>query len=495
MELHSHEITCVVEHIPLTNPDNSVSSSAIWLSPSYILAPGCLLGYSTDFSTVIGSSDEVNAIKGSFHLMASAENQSIHKHQLELVTHWQCSMLADTIDTLFSRSNLAQCSSRESESEVNHGFLSLFLLLRIVKGSFYHYSLQQLDKRIDQLDVGDAVMICSTPFGSTHVSAFENSWSTGIVSSCINISSGTFLCDASCIPGSQGGLVFNKLSMSPAAVVIHPVVWKNNECTGLSLIASLQAILKSLQDHISLTDLSLTEQITALSSCDTVPPTPQPRTNSTERLVRVKSNGAWGSGIILSQCFVLTCAHVVKGSNSHRITVTLPDGKVIPCVIIYASTIDKKFDVAVLQLNEILQETPIIGSPPAVHIGDQVTSHGYGIFEKGTGGVMTMGTVAKVHAYNNKAFSLVITSRVSCGSSGGTVTNSSGEIVGMIIANTYDATNDISYSELSFGLSLELIYDAIENLCVTLSTEKFRMLERKLKNWQDCDGISLKAKL
>lgn len=487
MDLERHEITCVIRYTPETEENNSISCSAIWLSPSYILVPGCLLGYSVDSSILSTNSLKGQAVKGSFHLLRKTEDQ-ISSDDVELVTFWNCKLLSKTIDSLFCPSNMSQGSSQDSDTRMNRSFLSLFLLLHIKENSDVNRNLQHYANHAADLQTGQGVMICSTPFGSTHFASFQNSWSSGIISNCVDKSSGTFLTDATCIPGCQGGLVFEKRSLLPAAVVIHPVMWKNDEATGLSLVSSLQVILNSLQDHMSFADLSLSECVIRMDVeyCYSNTPTASVPAN---RLVRVKNGRAWGSGIALSGNYVLTCAHVVKGHDLQQLAIILQNGEVNQGLVIYESN-HPQLDIAVLRLKEQLQGVPMMKNPPLIFQGMEVISQGFSLFEDAAS-VATSGTIAKVHRYNSKAFILATTSRVSSGASGGTISNHSGEIIGMIVANTYDATNEITYTDVSFGISLEILYQAIKHLCSSGSTGIFIELENQLKD-SPCSILSAK---
>lgn len=485
-DLAQHEVTCVVQYNPHDPALSPVSCSAVHLSPSYVLAPGCLLGYSKGKLRI--------ELDGEFMVQSAAK--ATHRELIELkadfVTSWCCKELSKVINTLFSSSDISTSrSSDESTSiEFDTASLSTFVLLQIDDPSVGKEQTLQKYSHIPTPSSPEEIIVCSTPFGSSHLTSFYNSWSAGIISKCVDQHSGVFMTDVSCVPGSQGGLVYMRKSMSPAAIILHPVIWKADECTGLSLIASLNGIVKSLREHLNMEGMILTPNIME-EHYENAIYEPQHENFISERLVRVRIGGTWGSGILISGQYVLTCAHVVQGHKNRKINVMKKDQS-LSCKVIYESIAIDKLDVAILELEHTVSHIPILQVPSSAKVGLPVLCSGYGIFENGTYCINTAGIVASIMRYQSCDHWLVTTCKVNSGSSGGIVTDTVGQPIGMIMANTYDETNQMTYSNVSIVLSLHILYDSLIEMCTENSVKGFINLERLLCTDK---GFSLQAKL
>lgn len=487
VNLTLHEITCVVVYSPDdSDPTQSVSASAILLSPSHVLATGCLL---------CNSHMENTNLQGTFKVLCSQSNSAC-EWEAELVTSWQCRKLAQDIEPFFASSDLSTGNVKDQDIELDKSLLSMFLLLHFKRPmAEEHQTLLRYD-RISSLSRPDGIMVCSTPFGSTHFSSLCNSWSSGIISKCINEASGLFLTDVSCVPGSQGGLVFDQRNMLPAAVIIYPVIWRSDECSGLSIISSLQVILESLHEHttkenIVISEDSLIKMLNNISNIIIANASREVGESPEDRLVRVTVGNSWGSGIILSGKYVLTCAHVVQGQHSGLIFVVRHSNPK-RCKVIYQSMSLDKLDVAILELQDEIPGIGLLPKPSSVMAGQPVTAQGFGIFERGGISITTSGIISTVMQHGSSSYYVLTTCKVSSGASGGMILDQNMVPLGLIIANTYDATNKITYPHISMALCIDILYDCIKNLCLESSVTGFMELENRLK---DHVGFSMQSKL
>ena len=147
----------------------------------------------------------------------------------------------------------------------------------------------------------------------------------------------------------------------------------------------------------------------------------------------------------------------------------------------FRSAAENRLDVAILKLTEKLDGIDILLSIPMIRVGVEVTARGYGIFRHELVVNVSSGIIAKCHSINSCAYTLVTTCKVHPGSSGGAITDKSGNILAMITSNTYDATNKIVYNDVSLGLSLEILYPSIVRLCCLDDLNGFKKLEEYLK--------------
>lgn len=95
---------------------------------------------------------------------------------------------------------------------------------------------------------GNFVYIESSPFGSASPNIFLNSLSHGIICNSSPKSGEVLLTDARCITGSEGAPVFAVISgqRRPCALVMSPFCWRGGEWLGLTLLASLSPVLRTL---------------------------------------------------------------------------------------------------------------------------------------------------------------------------------------------------------------------------------------------------------
>lgn len=461
-DLQHHQLTCVVVCTTNSKEEDDVSSSAIFLSSTLVLAPGCLLAnLEKDRSTPTAKSFKI--------LLKQDETSPFHELKVKAVTTLRTPRLVDAIDKLFSSSNICFTTPNEDALEVN--LLSTFILLQTSVEEASFRSLKSYCV-LPKLFAGTQILLLSTPFGSSHLESFYNCWNSGVVSKVIDDEHVLYLSNISCVPGMQGGLVFDKKSMKPAAIALHPVIWKNNEPTGLSIIVSLNIVLEAFAIHYK---QNFNSDIDIL--CIPLHRQPNmPMQKYHNRLARVRTENSWGTGILLSDLYVLTCLHVIKGHE--HITVEF-EGCSLKPTIAYQSDSDL-FDVAVLKLQHSISKVGILSKVLPVLAGKCVEAVGFCVFERGYIPTVTSGIISKVHTYGHFSCHLITTCKVNPGASGGALINTDGQIIAMITANVHDTTNKVIHSDTSFCLSLHILYAAVQRLCCTGNMDGFKDLEMKL---------------
>jgi len=105
------------------------------------------------------------------------------------------------------------------------------------------------------IGVGSVVYVVGTPFGNLSPPVFLNSVSKGVLSNVCGANQELLLTDARCIPGTEGGAIYEQSwqhDCLPVGVVVAPFCWKANEWIGLSLGCRLSSVLNSLENILDL---------------------------------------------------------------------------------------------------------------------------------------------------------------------------------------------------------------------------------------------------
>ena len=140
------------------------------------------------------------------------------------------------------------------------------------------------------------------------------------------------LTDARCLPGTEGGGLFVMTEGDDHAhlvgVIVSSLCWKGVEWIGLTLVCSVQVILRNIRDII--TDRINVESTLKELSClrGGAPESLRLMTTASSFssslrehpvVCLIESGQFWGSGVLVASRLVLTCRHVVNGKK----TVTL----------------------------------------------------------------------------------------------------------------------------------------------------------------------------
>lgn len=474
-DLSGYEATCVIIH-HTNSPDeqDSTSCSAIFLSPTHILAPGCLLNF-----------DDQNGFNanGNFEVIIKNNSGNLERLKADVVTSWKCHPLFKSLNDLFSTSSITP-NSVDDSGVVDINSLSTFIILKIAPCCHCHNTLKCINS-IEDPRTGAEVMVCSTPFGSNYSDSFFNSWIAGSVSKCVEAECGLYLCDLTCVPGMQGGVVFLRKSMTIVGMVIHPVIWRPDECTGLSLIVSFTTIISSLQ--LSCSDLNKTLSPTSLKTLSNVNFASPDTRSPCFRLVRLKVGATWGSGIIISPLYILTCAHVLDGHHHSTVVWVKAYQGDFRATVAYKSSNKDSFDVAVLRLDAKLPNMKVISPALTTKVGMEVIAQGFGIFEQGRSAIITKGIVMNLSLSGKYLHTIITSCKVHSGSSGGLFLDTSGGMIGMITSNVYDQINKLGYTHIGMGLSLDIMHSQIKLLDKEDNFSGFSALETELtKNHENC---------
>lgn len=156
-------------------------------------------------------------------------------------------------------------------------------------------------------------------------------------------------------------------------------------------------------------------------------------------VVRVSIDGEMGSGVIITrEGYVLTSKHMIGDSQSA--TVMLGNGARYPASVAAA---DDARDLAILRLPENPEGYPFaaLGNPAesdTLRLGSQVIVMGYPDDNKTDQVTLSAGKICGFPRVNSVSF-LQGDVRINLGNSGGPMTNSEGEVIGIISSRYTDA--------------------------------------------------------
>lgn len=303
-----------------------------------------------------------------------------------------------------------------------------------------------------QYSKGDNLMVEATPFANLNPDIFMNHKSTGIVS---NKAGGILIMtDARCVPGTDGGAVFIKKGHLRylIGVVITSLCWRNNEWVGLSLVCAIPDILKTVE-QICKIDRFYESQVMKIHRnrlseiFEAVP------------MVMVGSN--WGSGVVIGHKYdryVLTCSHVIKGSDYTTVKVKFPTERVDIGKVLYKTATDGQFDTGIISISSKSVPYVEIATNP-VSEGDRVFVIGHPLFseEKRLDPTITSGIISKVVKVNGIPVLVQTTCAVHAGASGGALVNQSGELVGIPVSNAKDMSSKALFPHINMSVPVTTI--------------------------------------
>ena len=171
-------------------------------------------------------------------------------------------------------------------------------------------------------------------------------------------------------------------------------------------------------------------------------------------------NGATsaGSGVIIrSDGIIVTCAHVIEGSNA--IKVYLKNGQEYDAQVIGS---DEKSDIAVLKINATNLTPVALGDSSKVRLGDNVIAIGNPLGE--LNGSVTVGVISAVDrsiTIDNYTMTVLQTdAAINPGNSGGALLNGQGQLIGIVNAKS----SGTSVEGLGFAIPLNRITTIIEQI-------------------------------
>ena len=172
-----------------------------------------------------------------------------------------------------------------------------------------------------------------------------------------------------------------------------------------------------------------------------------------------------GSGVIMTEDgYILTCAHVVSGASS--IKVTLNDNTEYDATLVGSDT---QSDIAVIKIDATGLTPAVMGDSDALAVGEDVVAVGNPLGE--LGGTVTNGIVSALNRQiqvNSSTMSVIQTNAaVSPGNSGGGLFNSAGELIGIVNAkSTGDYSEGLGFA-IPINTALPVAQDLMENGYVT----------------------------
>lgn len=428
--------------------------------------------------------DHTEVTDVSYKLM---DRPNVIRQEAELLMMVNCVEFQDAFHKIFKGADNWGFYGGIEDSGVleNSTFLSWFAFLKVPSSSTYSESLPWL--KSDTLKKGFSVLACGSPFGGLCPDLFMNTVSKGIVSNLAGDENALILTDARCLPGTEGGGLF--VSEEDRAylvgLIISPLCWKSEEWIGLTLVCSVDLILKNVLKAVgsqeTLTEMSLHFIRKSLQAPLTN------RRSESERypgVVLINADRLWGSGVLLNQHLVLTCRHLVNEKSLVTVKADL-GGRfhVMSGKVLYSSAPSSPYDIAVVELQEPLMN--IVTPRLARHFypGEDVVVVGFGALGGSSGPSFTSGILSRVITHQSQPVMLQTTCAVHSGASGGAVVRSgTGELLGIVSSNTRDYSAKVTYPHLNFSVPVTVLEPLLGLFAQTGNPAVFKALDSAEKD-------------
>ena len=150
--------------------------------------------------------------------------------------------------------------------------------------------------------------------------------------------------------------------------------------------------------------------------------------------VKTEKDSVTATGFFVSDSWIVTCYHIIKGMKTGSVTLILDDEE-YPIKAVMA--VDEPHDLAIVEATGITAPPLSLGDSDAVQIGDTVFVVSNPKKIKGTFSVGIASNRSIAHALSTDEL-LQITAPVSSGSSGGPVLNNDGEVIGVVAGGRDD---------------------------------------------------------
>ncbi|KAM4636818.1 peroxisomal leader peptide-processing protease [Discoglossus pictus] len=403
--------------------------------------------------------------------------QAQRKHQhAQLLMLVPCPEFQVAFSNLFGKAEGWVFSSEEEKHEYGElqkdlAYLHWFAVLRLQYPPDNGFDKLSYMKSAN-LQKGSMVFACGSPFGSFYPDIFLNTISKGILSNMAGDGNVVLLTDARCLPGSEGGGIFvvEAGALHLVGIVVTPLCWKNNEWVGLTVACSIGRILENILKVFGRNNISVTNDLTAMqlinSYATNLKRNPKPLEQLSPAVVLVDSGHVWGSGVMITPKVVLTCRHVVRESSRISVKIRFPAAEIKQVVkgrVIFSTEESSPYDIAVVELEEMVMGVPEPAWASTYHTGEDVCVLGYGAFGDRCGPSVTSGTLSAVISVGNVPVMLQTSCAVHGGSSGGPVVASgSGELLGIVASNTRDNSTGATYPHLNFSIPITVLQSAVE---------------------------------
>ena len=165
-----------------------------------------------------------------------------------------------------------------------------------------------------------------------------------------------------------------------------------------------------------------------------------------------------GSGVILTEDgYISTCAHVVEGANS--VKVTLNDDTSYDATIVGT---DKKNDIAIIKIDAKDLTPAIVGDSEILTVGSEVIAIGNPLGElRGTATAGIISATNRTIEVEGQAMTLIQTdAAISPGNSGGGLFDATGKLIGIVNAKVSDSRAE----GLGFAIPVNSVLDEISDL-------------------------------
>ena len=165
-----------------------------------------------------------------------------------------------------------------------------------------------------------------------------------------------------------------------------------------------------------------------------------------------------GSGVILTEDgYIATCAHVVDGAKS--VKVTLNDDTSYDAAIVGT---DKKNDIAIIKIDSTGLVPAVVGDSETLTVGSEVIAIGNPLGElRGTATAGIISATNRTIEVEGQAMTLIQTdAAISPGNSGGGLFDATGKLIGIVNAKVSDSRAE----GLGFAIPVNSVLDEISDL-------------------------------
>ena len=165
-----------------------------------------------------------------------------------------------------------------------------------------------------------------------------------------------------------------------------------------------------------------------------------------------------GSGVILTEDgYIATCAHVVEGAKS--VKVTLNDDTSYDAAIVGT---DKKNDIAIIKIDAKDLTPAVVGDSETLTVGSEVIAIGNPLGElRGTATAGIISATNRTIEVEGQPMTLIQTdAAISPGNSGGGLFDATGKLIGIVNAKV----NDSQAEGLGFAIPVNSVVDEISDL-------------------------------
>ncbi|KAK2824352.1 hypothetical protein Q5P01_021527 [Channa striata] len=334
---------------------------------------------------------------------------------------------------------------------------------------------------------GCPVVACGSPFGSLCLDLFISTLSRGIISNLAGEDNAVILTDARCLPGTEGGGLFEVGSADNVhliGLIVSPFGWKANEWIGLTLVCSAHLIFRNVIRCMSaqhrLRDVWPHPGETGLHMSNTAH---KSKAAEYPTVCFVDSAQFWGSGVVVTSHLVVTCRHVVNGKS----TVTLKfhhSDRVQDIVgdVLFSTQASSPYDLALVQLRDSAPQAVVPQMTKSFHPGESVVVVGYGGLGYSCGPSLTCGVLSKAISLNRQPVMLQTTCAVQAGASGGALVRThSGELLGIVSSNTKDLAAEVTYPHLNFSIPVTVFQRLLQHFHHKKNVNIFKVLDNTEK--------------